>query len=331
MAIIAIFVSDSEPYSYLVRSLSVGGFPVEDAEVSIEQYLHFAASDLANETAQGTINALGNAKRALHLTIDNLLSAYGLLTHNKRQSFPHKLELLDGAGLFTLSILKTLNLERNVMEHEYKVPDRSRVLETIDVAQLLLLATRRMQEHVTCEFLAGWREGNRHGVVQLDPPRGTLAFHEVAWPKTRVDEPNIEVLNPIRTLRGELLEGAVIAAEPFWSFDLSFRDMSHWSPLLQPIIESQDWASSPHSTVISSDNEYQVSVRISLPSDLGDGLFGRLEGIRTARLTKAAIDGGLSSTEGQAAEDAAQTYQDSMQITESAANLGELNPKEGPE
>jgi hypothetical protein len=150
------------------------------------------------------MNALGNAKRALHLTIDSLLNAYGLLACNTKINFPKKLELLDTAGLISLSILSTLNLERNVMEHEYRVPSSLRVQELIDVGRLLLLATLRMGGHVPYGCLAGWRLDQKLGVVQLDPGRGTLSFYDVDGPTSTSSDGGLTTLKRIRTEDGGL-------------------------------------------------------------------------------------------------------------------------------
>lgn len=137
-------------------SVSLNGCPLTDAEVTAEQYLQFAAADLEDASERGAVNGIGNAKRAVHRTVDALLQANGLLASNQRCSFPQKLELKDEAGLFSMAILNTLNLERNAVEHEYRVPARARVQEVIDVGRLWLLATQRLREYVAYESLAGW-------------------------------------------------------------------------------------------------------------------------------------------------------------------------------
>jgi hypothetical protein len=100
--------------------------PLTDAEVTAEQYLQFAARDLEDEPERGAVNGIGNAKRAVHQAVEALLQGYGLLARNRRASFPQKLALIDAAGLFSLVILNTLNLERNAVEHEYRVQARAR-------------------------------------------------------------------------------------------------------------------------------------------------------------------------------------------------------------
>jgi len=41
-------------------------------------YLYFAKADLLTKDLRGAINALGNAKRAIHLLIDSFLELFGL-------------------------------------------------------------------------------------------------------------------------------------------------------------------------------------------------------------------------------------------------------------
>lgn len=172
MTVIHIASHETEPFTFLMPSVRLTGIWLPDADVTPEQYLRYAELDLEDRTDRGAINALGNAKRALHLIVDSLLQAYGLLARNQKAGFPQKLGLIDAAGLFSPSILSTLNLERNVMEHEY----RARVEEMVDVGRLLLLATRRMGEQVPYECLAGWQADKALGVIQLDPGAGQLSF-----------------------------------------------------------------------------------------------------------------------------------------------------------
>ena len=86
---------ESEPFIYLMESVSLNGCPLTDTDVTAEQYLKVAARDLEDASERGAVNALGNMKRALHQTVDTLLQGYGLLARNRRLSFPRKLELIE--------------------------------------------------------------------------------------------------------------------------------------------------------------------------------------------------------------------------------------------
>jgi hypothetical protein len=243
MVQLAIYTNPQDPYTYLTESVSLTAFPLPNTDVIAEEYLNYAMKDLEAGTSHGSINALGNAKRALHLTVDSLLNAYGLLTRNRRASFPMKLKLLDAAGLFSLSILNTLNLERNAMEHEYRVPTHARASEVVDVARLLLLATHRISDYVSYECIVGWRADGSHGVLQLNPAVGNLAFFNVTGGRLIIledEDPDVDgltILAPIRGVRAELMPGIDMEDQPLWSIHLTADAISEWSPLLKPVIE----------------------------------------------------------------------------------------------
>jgi hypothetical protein len=176
--------------------------------------------------------------------------------------------LLDAAGLFSLSILGTLNLERNVMEHEYKVPGQARVQEMVDVGRLLLLATREMGSHVPYECLAGCRSDESLGVIQLDPGSGMLSFFRATGP-TQVfshEGRDVTLLEPIRATNGGLLEGIEIGPEPVWAVHLGHRNRGEWRPLLTPLVRLAD-VSSGFRSPITDDGRMEVTVTTTLPRD----------------------------------------------------------------
>jgi hypothetical protein len=268
MSLVSIFMAPSDPYTYLMDSTSLSGLPLADIDVSAEEYLQFAAADLASSTKQGFINGVGNVKRALHLMIDSLLNSYGLWAKNKKLGFPGKLKLLENAGLFALSILETLNLERNVVEHEYRVPTKGRVQEMIDIGRLMLLVTQRMTEYVPNECRAGWREGDIQGVVQLNSSAGLLSFYRVTGPTTttEVEGRQVTTLNNIRTFGGALSPGVEIAPSAMWEHKLSLSNMADWAPVIKPIVELSNFRQGLNRAVIH-DNMLNMSLRISVPYD----------------------------------------------------------------
>src|SRR5689334_2546877 len=81
-------------------------FPVEkpldqlsfDSEYSPFDYLEFAKEDLkAGSEVRNIINAIGNAKRALHLQVETICIGYGY--KEKRKDFPPKLIFLKDLGI----------------------------------------------------------------------------------------------------------------------------------------------------------------------------------------------------------------------------------------
>ena len=264
-----VFDSESEPYLYVTDSISLSGMPLIGNEVTANEYLEYAKEDLDSDTSRGIINAMSNAKRALHLAIDSTLNAYGLLERSRRASFPQKLKLLDAAGLFSLSILNTLNIERNAMEHEYRSPTRVRVGEVVDVTRLLLLATERMRQIVVYECLAGWRATDTHGIVQLNPFRGTLSFFRVFGENVRIigaGESSGAFLLPIRTTTGALIAGVSIDTVPVWSVKLGLSNLDEWPPLLKPVIaQAEAFHTNTFTTPVVYENTVRLGAYIHLP------------------------------------------------------------------
>jgi hypothetical protein len=262
-----IYIPDeSGPFIYLMDSVSLNGCPLTDTEVTAEQYLQFAARDLEDEPERGAVNGIGNAKRALHQTVETLLQAYGLLARNRRASFPQKLELIDEAGLFSLAILHTLNLERNAVEHEYRVPTPARAQEVIDVTRLWLLATRRLSEYVAYESLAGWRADQTLGVVQLDPARGFLSFFKVTGPSQGYEHEGkpYTFLEPIRVTGGALAPGVEIDPNPLWSVALRYQNRAEWRPLLRSVVALNGARYGVDEAVVRRAG-IEVSMRVTLP------------------------------------------------------------------
>jgi len=268
VTLIHIADDETEPFTYLMPSVELTGLPLLDADITPAQYLQYAIRDLDDKSGRGAINALGNAKRALHLIVDSLLNAYGLLSQNHKVGFPAKLELIDAAGLFSLSILGTLNLERNVMEHEYRVPDQATVQEMVDVGRLLLLATRRMGEHVPYECLAGWQADHSLGVIQLDPGTGVLSFFTVIGPTQVFEHENkaVTLLEPIRAVRGALVPGVAIEPCPAWTVSLGYKNRDDWRPLLRPLVNLTG-AGLTLNSAVANDGRMQVSITTSVSRD----------------------------------------------------------------
>ncbi len=107
-------------------------------------YLSFATDDLNQpNTDRARVNALANAKRAIHYQIEIIAAAFGLhkLPAGERNHSPQKLDFCKRCGLIGPRIVNKLNYVRNQMEHEYYIPSRDKVENFVDVAELFLSAT----------------------------------------------------------------------------------------------------------------------------------------------------------------------------------------------
>jgi hypothetical protein len=104
------------------------------------EYLEFARKDLeTGEDTRNTINAVGNAKRALHLQVETICNGYGYKA--KCKDFPPKLTFLRDIGIVAPKVLEKLNKIRNRIEHDYYCPTLDEANDFIDVVELFLYAT----------------------------------------------------------------------------------------------------------------------------------------------------------------------------------------------
>lgn len=109
-------------------------------------YFEFAIADLESEDSRRScVNALSNAKRALHFQIDLIAQAFGIhkLASSKNLPFPSKLDFCVNCGVVGPRILRKLNRVRNAMEHEYYMPGKEETEGFADVVELFLAATDR--------------------------------------------------------------------------------------------------------------------------------------------------------------------------------------------
>jgi hypothetical protein len=118
----------------------------EDPIIEVE-YLAFAELDLEEgNDSRRAINAISNAKRALHLRTDKLagvLGGYcGLL--KPKDPFPAKLKFLRECGIASPRIIERLNAARNKIEHEYINPTFREAEDYVDIVSLFLGASGRL-------------------------------------------------------------------------------------------------------------------------------------------------------------------------------------------
>ena len=119
---------------------------------SSHDYLTFAKTDLLDgHTSRHLINSIANAKRALHLRLEDLCLGFGAGSLNKLQSFPKLMGYVQSCGIVAPSVLQRLNELRNDVEHDYKVPELTEVNIFIDVVELFLFATDRWCDRQPCD------------------------------------------------------------------------------------------------------------------------------------------------------------------------------------
>jgi uncharacterized protein YutE (UPF0331/DUF86 family) len=107
------------------------------------EFLEYAESDLKIDDNHHLVNCLSNIKRAIECQIDSLLIGFGLFEKAKIKNwkFPTKIEKLNEIGIVSPRILSKINKLRNLLEHEYSIPEREKVEEALDVAILFIRYT----------------------------------------------------------------------------------------------------------------------------------------------------------------------------------------------
>lgn len=261
------------PFRYLTPTRQVGPLPPPyESDMSPNIYLEFAIEDLASDTTRGLINAFGNAKRAFHLTIDSLLHQYGLFKRFRKANFPAKARLIDAVGMIPIGIMHNLNVERNLLEHEYAVPSKDRVKEAVDVTRLLLLATEKLVEATPQEAVIGWRNPAKHLLLQLEPQLGELNLFQISTPgKYKKNKGVSYIAGPIRSFEGRgFSEGVKLAKKAWKRIPLDKAHQAEWQPIIKELVNVQRRQASRH-TVIDGEN-LTMTISVTLPLSLPEGI-----------------------------------------------------------
>jgi hypothetical protein len=133
-------------YPFIIKG-GVAGCSHETIETGFDilpnQFLKFAELDLMAEYEHHLVNSLSNTKRAIDSQLDSLLIGFGLCEKSKRWRFPKKIEFLNSVGIISPRILNKINKKRNLLEHEYKNPNKEEVEDALDVAELFVNYTNK--------------------------------------------------------------------------------------------------------------------------------------------------------------------------------------------
>lgn len=116
-----------------------------------EKYLEFAKEDFTNfieeKKPRYLVNAVSNAKRALHYQVEALAIALGWEHIKSRNDFPSKMSFLDSCGVLSPTIIGRINRFRNSVEHDYYIPTENEALEYLEIVELYLRATHYTSIH----------------------------------------------------------------------------------------------------------------------------------------------------------------------------------------
>lgn len=235
-------IKDALPFSYLTPTRMAGELPPPyESSMTARGFLEFAIIDYKEGTERGYVNAFGNIKRAMHLAIDTLLNQYGLFTYFKKSNFPTKLQILDSIGILPITIVQNLNVERNLLEHEYIVPNKKRIAEAIDVAKLILLATEKLLESTPYESVVGWRDHKCHLVLQLEPILGRINLFSLRAKGQFKKIKGISCfVGNFRTFGDNTLSPRIkISKKPWKIIELKKETIHEWKPILMELVNIQ--------------------------------------------------------------------------------------------
>lgn len=120
-----------------------GSIVERDNPLSAQKYFEFSQDDLSDGVApRNLINALSNAKKSLHIRLEDICLGFGLVNARKK-NFPQLINYIRECGIVAPKILNRINNQRNAVEHDYLVPTEDEVSIFIDVVCLFLAATDR--------------------------------------------------------------------------------------------------------------------------------------------------------------------------------------------
>ncbi len=121
---------------------------IRPADPDPRKYLEFAHEDISDgDGPRHRVNALANAKRALHLHVETFCDALGFerwTEKPKRPDFSVRVRFLAECGIATPRIVAKLNKFRNAVEHEYSVPSREETLDYVELVDLYLRASESL-------------------------------------------------------------------------------------------------------------------------------------------------------------------------------------------
>ena len=162
---------------YTWKSMTVRESP------SAKTYLEYAQVDFAaGKSNRELINAISNAKRAMHLRLEDLCLGFGSVDLKKLGKFPLLFSYVQKCGVVAPSVLNLMNTLRNDVEHRYEIPTTKEAETFLGVATLILSATDRWIERqpVEVDYFHEVRDGGETFVlVRLEFvwERGLVRLH----------------------------------------------------------------------------------------------------------------------------------------------------------
>ncbi len=148
-------------------------------------FLGFAKRDLDTNLEHSVINALSNTKRALECQCDLLLLVFGFSNQlrKKKWNLPNKIDLILELGVVAPRILRRVNKTRNLLEHEYTRPDKSKVEDALDFVDMFVVYTNSFIKSAKCyASFAPSGTSDIHLTVEYDYKTGRFLMNGDIFP-----------------------------------------------------------------------------------------------------------------------------------------------------
>lgn len=126
-------------------ALAKNGILYTPFDITPQDFIKYAEVDLQSNYEHSIVNALSNSKRALDCQLDSLLYFLGYYNISQKSfwSFPRKLDLINELGIIAPRVLRKINKQRNLLEHQFVRPERETVEDFLDIAMLFIASTDR--------------------------------------------------------------------------------------------------------------------------------------------------------------------------------------------
>ncbi len=142
-------------------------------------YLEYAKNNITTGGTQGAIDSISNAKRAIHLTIRKFFDLFGLEEAYGGKTFPDQLKIIELLNAFPTRMIKSLNSNRNIVEHDYRSIDIEKAKDFVDVAEMFLLVAYPYLRHAVVGAFVGIEKDNRCFEWTIDTEKHTILTYEI--------------------------------------------------------------------------------------------------------------------------------------------------------
>ncbi len=272
--------SENNGITYVCPQAYGGFFPHPYSELRYpEMFLDFCMEDIKQNDIRGRTNAFSNCKKAIHIRIDLILNQYGLLVKNMKCDFPTKLEIIEAIGLLPTLMLKNINDERNLIEHDYIFPEEKRIREVIDVAELLYMASEDLMQSTPIEAIWGFDSDPIHRLMRLDPEKGQLVFYPIERCEEHCynvfEEYNIQYIkSQLREMDGSVSNDISVSPEALNIIDLNYANINNWKYIITQLHHlSKSRQRMSGTGKITEDDKLVISSIVRIPLNIGKDEF----------------------------------------------------------